>query len=255
MEEKERPTEEVSDADDINTEVEVEAVNSGEGAEVISEEAEKAEFTPIKPRGGKAYLFFKRFFDIFSATLLFILISWLIAICLLAKWLEDFHNPIYVSKRVGKDGKVFKFYKIRTMCPNAEELKQQLIEAGLNEADPPAFKMKNDPRITRVGKFLRKFSLDELLQLLNVIGGSMSVVGPRPPLPSEVESYTEEQKQRLLVKGGLLCTWQIQKNRNSISFDDWIKLDLDYIQNRSAGLDLKIIFKGLFMVIFDHSGE
>ena len=212
-------------------------------------------FTPIKPRGGKCYLFFKRTFDIVSATLLFILTSWIIAICLLAKWLEDFSNPIYVSKRVGKDGKIIKFYKIRTMCPHADELKQQLIDAGLNEADPPAFKMKDDPRITPVGKFLRKFSLDELLQLLNVIGGSMSVVGPRPPVPSEVESYTEEQKQRLLVKGGLLCTWQIQKNRNSIPFDEWIKLDLDYIQNRSIGLDLKIIFKGFFMVIFDHSGE
>ena len=244
MEKKKRPAQEGADAVDINTQV-----------EEVKSETEKVEFTPVKPRGGKGYLFFKRLFDIISATLLFILTSWIIAICLLVKWLEDFSNPVYVSKRVGKDGKVFKFYKIRTMCPHAEDLKQRLIDAGLNEADPPAFKMKDDPRITPVGKFLRKFSLDELLQLLNVIGGSMSVVGPRPPLPSEVENYTEEQKQRLLVKGGLLCTWQIQKNRNSLSFDEWIKLDLDYIQNRSAGLDLKIIFKGLFMVIFDHSGE
>ena len=247
MEKEKRSEKAMADGIDIDTENGVEAVQS--------EQTEEGGFTPIKPRGGKCYLFFKRLFDIVSATLLFILTSWIIAICLLAKWLEDFSNPVYVSKRVGKDGKIIKFYKIRTMCPHADELKQQLIDAGLNEADPPAFKMKDDPRITPVGRFLRKFSLDELLQLLNVIGGSMSVVGPRPPVPSEVESYTEEQKQRLIVKGGLLCTWQIQKNRNSLSFDEWVKLDLEYIQNRSIGLDLKIIFKGLFMVIFDHSGE
>lgn len=140
------------------------------------------------------------------------------------------------------------------MCPHADELKQQLIDAGLNEADPPAFKMENDPRITRVGKFFRRFSIDELLQLWNIIAGQMSVIGPRPPEPQEVECYTEEQKKRLAVKGGLLCLWQIQENRNSLSFDEWIKLDLEYIEKRSIWLDTKILFKGLYMVIFDHSG-
>lgn len=201
------------------------------------------------------YLFFKRFFDIISATLLLIVLSWFILICILVKWLEDFHNPVYLSTRVGKDGKTFKFIKIRTMCPHAEELKQQLIDAGLNEADPPAFKMTNDPRVTPVGKFFRKFSIDELLQLLNIIAGQMSVIGPRPPLPEEVEKYTEEQKKRLSVKGGLLCLWQIQKNRNKISFDEWIKLDLEYIEKRSLWLDAKILFKGIYMVLFDHSGK
>ena len=171
------------------------------------------------------------------------------------KWLEDFHNPIYVSKRVGKNGKIFKFYKIRTMCPNAEAMKQKLIDEGLNEADGPAFKMKNDPRITKVGKVFRKLSLDELPQLFNILNGSMSVVGPRPPIPSEVEQYTEYQRHRLDVKGGLLCLWQIQKNRNAIGFDEWVRLDLEYIQKQSVWLDLKIIFKGAFMVIFDRSGE
>ena len=203
----------------------------------------------------RGYLFVKRTFDIISSGLVLILISWFILICLLVKWLEDFHNPIYVSERVGKDGKIFKILKIRTMVPNAEEMKQQLIDAGLNEADPPAFKMKNDPRITKVGKFYRKFSIDELLQLFNILGGSMSVVGPRSPIPKEVEQYTAYQKQRLQVKGGLLCLWQIQKNRNTFSFDDWVKLDLEYIERQSILLDLKIIFKGFFMVIFDHSGE
>ena len=245
--ENQKRSAEATDAVDANTEIKVTEVNP--------QTAENSGFVPITPRGGKCYLFFKRLFDIVSATLLLILTSWIIAICLLAKWLEDFENPVYVSKRVGKNGKIIKFFKIRTMCPHADELKKQLIDAGFNEADPPAFKMKNDPRITPVGRFLRKFSLDELLQLFNVIGGSMSVVGPRPPVPSEVENYSEEQKQRLLVKGGLLCLWQIQKNRNSIPFDEWVKLDLEYIQKRSIGLDLKIIFKGFFMVIFDHSGE
>ncbi len=212
---------------------------------------------PYRKRGFRygCYCIVKRLFDIISASLLFILLAFPIVIFLLVKWLEDFHNPIYVSKRVGKNGKIFKIYKIRTMCPNAEQMKQELIEKGLNEADPPAFKMKNDPRVTKVGKFMRKFSIDELLQLLNIINGTMSVVGPRPPLPDEVEKYTEEQKHRLDIKGGLLCLWQIQKNRNLLSFNEWISLDLEYIKKQSVWLDLKIIFKGAFMVLFDHSGE
>ncbi len=201
------------------------------------------------------YRFFKRTFDIVSALLLLILISWFILICLLVKWLEDFHNPVYASVRVGKGGKPFKIYKIRTMVPDAEKRKEELIAAGLNEADPPAFKMKNDPRVTRVGRFFRKFSIDELLQLFNVINGTMSVVGPRPPLPDEVEKYTEYQKHRLDVRGGLLCLWQIQKDRNSLSFDRWVELDLEYIEKQSLWLDTKIIFKGFYMVLFDHSGE
>jgi len=201
------------------------------------------------------YLFVKRVFDIISSGLMLILLSWFILLMLLIKWLEDFRSPVYVSKRVGKNGKIFKIYKIRTMCPNAEEMKRQLIEQGLNEADPPAFKMKNDPRITKVGKFLRRFSIDELLQLFNILNGTMSVVGPRPPIPEEVEQYTDYQKQKFQIKGGLLCLWQIQKNRNALTFDEWVKLDLDYIEKQSVWLDLKIIFKGAYMVIFDHSGE
>ena len=211
-----------------------------------------------KPRKGfkyGCYLFFKRTFDIFASGLFLIIFSWLILLVMLIKWLEDFHNPIYVSKRVGKDGKIFKFYKIRTMIPNAELLKDDLIKKGLNETDGPAFKMKNDPRITKIGKFLRKCSLDELPQLWNVFIGDMSVVGPRPPIPSEVAQYTEVQKQRLLIKGGLLCLWQIQKNRNSLTFDEWLVLDLEYMKKQSFWLDIKIIFKGAYMVVFDHSGE
>ena len=217
--------------------------------------ADGEEFAPRRGFRYGCYLFFKRAFDIFSSGIMLLLFSWLIVLCLLIKWLEDFHNPIYVSKRVGKDGKIFRFYKIRTMCPNAEEMKQKLIEAGLNEADPPAFKMKNDPRITKIGKVFRKLSLDELPQLFNIFNGTMSVVGPRPPIPSEVAQYTPYQRYRLDVKGGLLCLWQIQKNRNALSFDEWVRLDLEYIERQSFWLDLKIIFKGAYMVIFDRSGE
>ena len=162
---------------------------------------------------------------------------------------------IYSSVRVGKDGKPFKFYKIRSMCPGADEMKQTLIDAGLNEASPPAFKLRQDPRITPFGRFLRKTSLDELPQLWNIFKGDMSVVGPRPPLPGEVERYEEWQKHRLDVKGGLLCLWQIQHQRNALTFDEWVKLDLEYIEKRSIWLDLKIIFKGAYMVLFDRSGE
>ena len=201
------------------------------------------------------YLFFKRTFDIVTSILGMVILSPVILLCLLVKWLEDFHNPVYVSKRVGKDGKVFKFYKIRSMCVGAEEMKRDLVREGKNEADGPAFKIKDDPRITKVGRFLRKTSMDELLQFWNILIGSMSVVGPRPPIPGEVEEYNDYQTQRLLVKGGLLCYWQIQKNRNDIPFDEWVRLDLEYIDKQSFWLDMKIIFKGAFMVLFDRSGE
>lgn len=258
----------------------------------------------MKPKKKYFYSFVKRAFDIFSSGLVLVILSWLILLCLLIKWLEDVKNPaydlliteaeedtpkakgakrfvradgkvfdcllaprklkkgerrnsspLYASMRIGKGGKEFKFYKIRSMCPGAENMKQALIDAGLNEADPPAFKMADDPRITKFGRFLRKTSLDELPQLFNIFIGNMSVVGPRPPLPCEVKDYTEEQMHRLDVKGGLLCLWQIQHNRNALTFDEWVTLDLEYIQKRSLWLDLKIILKGFYMVIFDRSGE
>ena len=173
----------------------------------------------------------------------------------LKKGEKRFTSPIYISKRVGKNGRIFSMWKIRSMIPNAAGMKQQLIEAGLNEADPPAFKMKNDPRITPFGRFLRKLSMDELGQLINIFVGNMSVVGPRPPLPREVEQYNETQMHRLDVKGGLLCLWQVQKNRNALTFDEWCRLDYEYIENQSVLLDLKILLRGAYMVLFDHSGE
>lgn len=164
-------------------------------------------------------------------------------------------GALYTSLRVGKNGKLFKFHKIRSMCPGAEKMKAQLLEYGINEADEPAFKLKDDPRITKFGKFIRKTSLDELPQIWDIFIGNLSVVGPRPPIKEETDKYTDYQKNRLLVKGGLLCLWQIQHNRNDLKFNEWVDLDIEYIKTRSVELDLKIIFKGLWMVLFDRSGE
>lgn len=201
------------------------------------------------------YEFFKRIFDFVGSLIALILLGWLILLLCIIKFCEDGHRPIYTSNRVGKNGKIIKFHKIRSMKPNAEALKEQLIKDGLNEVDGPAFKMKNDPRITKFGKFLRKTSLDELPQIWDIFVGRISFVGPRSPIPSEVEQYNEYQKHRLDVKGGLLCLWQIQHNRNSLSFDEWVDLDIKYIQKRSLWLDFKIIVKGVWMVLFDHTGE
>lgn len=205
--------------------------------------------------GGKFYEFIKRFLDIVLSFTLLLLLSWLLLILLLIKALEDFHRPIYVSERVGKGGKPIKFHKIRSMYPDAEKMKKKLIKKGLNEADGPAFKMKDDPRITKFGRFLRKTSLDELPQLWDIFCGRMSFIGPRPPLKEEVKQYTPYQMHRLDVKGGLICLWQITKNRHSISFDEWVALDMLYIENRSLGLDIKIFFKAIWFVLTDRTGE
>ncbi len=165
------------------------------------------------------------------------------------------HGAIYSSIRVGKKGKLFKFHKIRSMCPGAEKMKLQLLKYGINEADEPAFKLKDDPRITKFGKFIRKTSLDELPQIWDIFIGNMSVVGPRPPIPSEVEEYDSYQKHRLDVKGGLICLWQIQHNRNALTFNQWVDLDIEYVEKRSVGLDLKILFKAVGFVLTDRSGE
>ena len=161
-------------------------------------------------------------------------------------------GPIFVQERVGRNGKPFRFYKFRSMVPNAEAKLKDLLDK--NEMDGPAFKMKQDPRITRVGRFIRRSSLDELPQLFNILRGDMSIVGPRPALPREVEEYDEYQLQRLLVQPGLTCYWQIQPKRNSLSFDEWIELDIKYIRERSFLTDWKIIL-GTFRAVLGMNGE
>ena len=168
---------------------------------------------------------------------------------------KTMYGAFYSSRRVSKNGEIHRFHKIRSMCPGAEKMKAELIARGFNEADEPAFKMKHDPRITKVGKFLRATSMDELPQIWDIFLGRLSIVGPRPPLPEEVANYTEYQKHRLDVKGGLLCFWQITKNRNDLSFDEWVELDIKYIETRSVWVDLKIIFKAIWFVLTDRTGE
>lgn len=194
------------------------------------------------------YEFFKRCFDIFfSVVALLVLLIPFIIIALIIVIDSPGASPIYTQTRVGKNGKEFRFYKFRSMVPNAEKMLDSLLEK--NEMDGPAFKMKDDPRITRFGKFIRKSCIDELPQIINILKGDMSFVGPRPPLPREVAMYDDYQMQRLSVIPGLTCFWQVQPQRNSISFDDWMKCDLRYIQNRSFKTDLIIIFKTVGAVL------
>lgn len=155
---------------------------------------------------------------------------------------SDGGPALYSQNRVGKNGKIFRILKFRSMCMNADSPEMLEKLAAMNEMDGPAFKIKNDPRITKVGRFIRRTSIDELPQLFNIFMGDMTIVGPRPPLVSEVERYTEYQKQRLQVKQGLTCYWQCS-GRNQISFDEWVELDLKYIRERSLWTDLKILLR------------
>jgi lipopolysaccharide/colanic/teichoic acid biosynthesis glycosyltransferase len=161
-------------------------------------------------------------------------------------------SPIFAQTRIGRDGKPFTFYKFRTMRPNAEADLEKLLQ--YNEMEGPVFKIREDPRITRVGKFLRKSSIDELPQLWNVLRGDMSLVGPRPAIPREVEQYDDYARQRLIVTPGLTCLWQIQPNRNSLTFDEWMELDARYIAQRSLKNDWKIIW-ATFGAVLGMNGE
>ena len=187
------------------------------------------------------YTFFKRCFDIISAVLgLVILFVPLLLVSLIIVIDSPGASPIYIQERVGKNGRKFKFYKFRSMVPNADAMLEALLDK--NEMQGPVFKIRNDPRITRFGRIIRITSIDELPQLWNVLKGDMSLVGPRPPIPREVEQYTQHQHKRLAVTPGLTCYWQVQPKRNSLSFDEWLALDLKYIAERSFWTDLKILF-------------
>lgn len=200
-------------------------------------------------RSHRHYWVLRRAQDIVFSLLALILLAPLALVISLAIVLDSpGDGAIFRQRRVGRDGKLFWLYKFRTMCPDAEKRLNELLK--LNQMDGPVFKIKGDPRITRMGRFLRKTSLDELPQLLNVLWGDMSIVGPRPALPREVELYNDYQRQRLYVTPGLSCYWQIAPHRNEMSFDEWVALDLKYIQERSFWVDWKIIFltvRAMFM--------
>ncbi|MEY8436278.1 sugar transferase [Atopobiaceae bacterium 24-176] len=186
-----------------------------------------------------AYRFVKRSFDIVFSLLVFILFWWLFLITAVSIRIDSPGPAVFKQVRVGKDGKLFRMWKFRSMYMDAEDRLDELQE--LNEKDGPVFKIKDDPRITRVGKLIRKLSIDEFPQFVNVLRGDMSIVGPRPALPREVEQYTERQRQRLLCPQGITCYWQTRRNRDDISFDEWVDLDLLYIEQRSVKTDAKLI--------------
>lgn len=194
------------------------------------------------------YKFFKRTIDIACSLFgLLVLSPVLIIVSILIKLESD--GPIIFSQdRIGYKGQKFKMYKFRSMVVNAEELKKKLAEQ--NEMSGPMFKMKNDPRVTKVGKFIRKTSIDELPQLINILKGEMSLVGPRPSLPKEVKEFEPWMMERLEVKPGLTCYWQVS-GRNDIDFEDWMKLDIKYVRERSFWLDMKLIFKTFFVLFGD----
>ena len=208
----------------------------------IDAETEKRLSRIINSGSFRSYWRKKRTFDIIVSVIILIIAIIPMALVALAVFIDDPHgNPFYKQIRIGRHGKEFYMYKFRTMYVDADKRKKEL--EAQNEMDGPVFKMKNDPRITRVGKFLRKISIDEMPQFINVFIGNMSLVGPRPPLPNEVEQYTDYHRLRLIVTPGITCDWQIAHNRNDIPFDEWVEMDLNYIENRTALGDLKIIFK------------
>ena len=199
------------------------------------------------------YLVLKRLMDIVGASLGLLLASPIMLIVAILIKLEDPKGPIFFSQvRNGVYPKTFKMYKFRSMYIDAEERLQELMH--LNEQSGPAFKIKDDPRITKIGKFIRKTSLDELPQLFNVLKGDMSLVGPRPAIPREVEQYTPYQKQRLFVNPGLTCIWQVS-GRNNIEFDEWVELDIKYIKTRSLWLDIKLILLTIPALLGDENAS
>ena len=199
-------------------------------------------------RGFSFYEAIKRLIDIICSFVGILVLSPLfIIIAIIVKFTSK--GPIFFSqKRVGRNGKEFDMYKFRSMVVNAEELKEKL--AAQNEMSGPMFKMKDDPRVTKVGKFIRKTSIDELPQLWNVLKGNMSLVGPRPSLPKEVAQFEDWMYKRLEVKPGLTCYWQVS-GRNNIDFEDWMKLDIRYVEERNLWIDIKLIFKTVGVLFGD----
>ncbi|HZG86170.1 sugar transferase [Paenibacillus sp.] len=203
------------------------------------------EFYKSPLRGMKFYG--KRLFDIIVSLIGIILCLPVFSVIALLIKLDSKGPVIFKQKRIGQHGVPFQMYKFRSMVVDAEELKAKLVSQ--NEADGPVFKIKSDPRVTRVGHFIRKYSLDELPQLFNVLFGSMSLIGPRPPLPQEVEQYSDHQWRRLDLLPGITGLWQVS-GRSDLSFEEWVSLDIYYIQHWSFGLDLKILLRTVPVVLF-----
>lgn len=203
------------------------------------------QFRNIQPNKNPGYLFLKRAADICCSFLALAVLSPLF-LCVALMIKRDGGSVFFMQTRVGKDGKPFKMYKFRSMVVDAEKMLKELQEK--NEASGPVFKIHDDPRVTKVGKFIRKYSIDELPQLINILKGDMSIVGPRPPLPNEVEMYSDYDMQRLKVRPGLTCYWQCG-GRSKISFAKWIDMDLEYINDQCLWCDFKIIIRTIPAVL------
>ena len=210
------------------------------------------EFENEPTKGFSFYEVIKRTIDIVCSFVGILVLSPLfIVIAIIIKLTSK--GPVFFSqKRVGKHGREFDMYKFRSMVVNAEELKEKL--AAQNEMSGPMFKMKDDPRVTKVGKFIRKTSIDELPQLWNILKGDMSLVGPRPSLPKEVAQFEDWMYKRLDVKPGLTCYWQVS-GRNNIDFEDWMKLDIRYVKERNLWIDIKLIFKTVGVLFGDKNAH
>ncbi|WP_415762652.1 sugar transferase [Priestia megaterium] len=192
------------------------------------------------------YRCLKRGLDFFGSLFGIILLSLVFIIVAVAIKLEDPKGRVFFSqKRIGKNGEVFNMYKFRSMISDAESKLEELLD--MNETTGAMFKMKNDPRVTKIGRVIRKTSIDELPQLFNVLKGDMSLVGPRPPLPREVKEYSAHHMQRLLVIPGCTGLWQIS-GRSNIGFEEMVDLDLQYIQKRNFLMDIQIIFKTVIII-------
>ena len=205
------------------------------------------EKTYVAPEPKPVYDICKRIFDLVMCTFALIVLSPVFLIVAIAIKCEDGGDVFYSQTRLTKGGKEFKMFKFRSMCPNAHQMLDQLRDQ--NEMKGPAFKIENDPRITKVGKFIRKTSIDELPQLVNILMGDMTIIGPRPPLPEEVAQYTPYQLHRLDVKTGLACYHECQGRSEDKDFDKWVESDLKYIRERSMWTDIKVIFWTICVVL------
>lgn len=213
---------------------------------MMAQEVKKVKLDPSKVKGRLVYHTVKRGFDILASGVALVLLSPLFGVLTVKIKKEDGGPAFYSQTRIGKNGKPFKMWKFRSMIVNADKMVEQLEEQ--NEIDGAMFKIKDDPRVTKIGHVIRKYSLDELPQLWNVLKGDMSLVGPRPPLPSEVEEYTDYDKQRLLVMPGCTGLWQVTE-RNEADFDEMVWLDIVYINHSGIFEDLKLIIKTIGVVV------
>ena len=216
----------------------------------VKSTADRSNMRAVYEKKSNVYKFLKRFFDIVLSGIALLCLSPVFLVTAIAIKLEDGGPAFFTQPRAGKDMKPFKMYKFRSMYVNADEKLKELLKD--NEQTGHAFKIKNDPRITKVGKFIRKTSIDELPQLINIIKGDMSIVGPRPILSFQMEECNDYEKQRLIVQPGLTCYWQIG-GRTNIKWDEWVELDLNYIEEMSLWTDLKMIVKTV-PAVFDSEG-